>query len=191
MNEAKWHVHIVPEDEIYQDMAKGFVRGLPSEFQRQIKIENPSGGWGNAFERVKELQRFPNDKRILIVLTDFDSPAAPSSPTTDDANIRARRQRAEEVRASGQNVFIIGPLEEAEDLKSALASKLSKMHRPDVEDENSAVKCGAVFSSADMVCDRSLWAVSQLQHNYNQEQLDELCPLLQRKFAAEAKRARV
>lgn len=190
MNDMKWHVVFVPEDEIYHDMAKGFMRGLPMPLQRQVKIENPAGGWKDAYKRAAELQTPPNAKRIVIVLTDFDSPAAPTSLAADDAAVASRREKVDEVRNAATNVFIIGPLQEAENLKKALTPNFGRVNRPDVQEETSAVKCGILFASERMVCERELWNDDQLRHSANQSQLEILCPLLQRKFAAEAKGAR-
>lgn len=94
MNKNVWHLEIVPEDEAYVDLANGFVRMLPQNVQRRIRIYPAQGGYEDAYAKAEELLRGQNEKRIVLILTDFDSPSAPHDVTADDEAIVARVDKA-------------------------------------------------------------------------------------------------
>lgn len=193
MNKNVWHLEIVPEDEAYVDLANGFVRMLPQNVQRRIRIYPAQGGYEDAYAKAEELLRGQNEKRIVLILTDFDSPSAPHDVTADDEAIVARVDKAKGVCANdGLNqTFALGPLQEAENLCRELSGRTLACPRVDVTPENTRVKTGMLFASDNMVCDESLWECAQLRHTYNKEQLEGLCALLRRKLLAEIHGARV
>ena len=195
----KWHVVILTEDPAYKDLATGFRRELPQPVQRQVTVENPPGGGRTVlYERAKELVSEPEEKRIVIVLTDFDSKlktedASSMTEDADNESIRKRTETFDEIREQDDSArtFVIGPLMEAEDLVCELAPMLPAKNRQDVTPVTSEVRCGQLFGSADLKCDAAIWQCRQLRHAYNRAQLDELCGLLQRKVVAESKGAHV
>ena len=194
MNKNVWHLEIVPEDEAYVDLANGFVRMLPQNVQRRIRIYPAQGGYEDAYAKAEELLRGQNEKRIVLILTDFDSPSAPHDVTADDEAIVARVDKAKGVCANdGLNqTFALGPLQEAENLRRELSGRETEAtRRLDVTAENAMVKVGMLFASDDMVCDESLWECAQLRHTYNKKQIESLCALLRRKLLAEIHGAHV
>lgn len=193
MNKNVWHLEIVPEDEAYVDLANGFVRMLPQNVQRRIRIYPAQGGYKNAYAKAEELLGSRSEKRILLVLTDFDSSSVPYDVASDDVVIAARVDKARGVCSKDVfcQTFVVGPLQEAENLCQELSGRKPAVPRPDVMAENSLVKIGMLFASNNMVCDESLWECEQLRHTYNKEQLENLCALLRRKMLAEINGARV
>lgn len=193
MNKNVWHVEIVPEDEAYVDLANGFVRMLRQEVQRRIRIFPAQGGYESAYAKAEELLKVRNEKRILLILADFDSSHMPQDENSDDEAIKARVKMAKGVCAKDNlgQTFVLGPLQEAENLRCELSSYAPPVHRHDVTAENSMVKVGMLFASNDMVCDETLWDSGQLRHTYNKDQLDGICALLRRKLLAEIQGARV
>lgn len=194
MNRNVWHLEIVPEDEAYVDFANGFVRMLRQEIQRRIRIYPAQGGYEDAYAKAAELLKVGNEKRIVVILTDFDSASAPHDVSSDDDAIAARVDKAKGVCANdGLNqTFALGPLQEAENLRRELSGRETEAtRRLDVTAENAMVKVGMLFASDDMVCDKSLWECAQLRHTYNKEQLERLCALLRRKLLAEIRGAHV
>ena len=193
MNTSVWHLVIIPEDEAYVDLANGFVRLLEQKIQRRICVVPAQGGYGKAYEKAKEMTGRRNEKRIVLVLSDFDSQSLPLDIESDDSRIAVRVEMAKDVcEADGlRQTFVLGPLPEAENLCRELAVDVAKLTRPDVVAENSRIKVGMLFASNDMFCDEHLWQSGQLRHTFNQLQLRELCQLLRRKVLAEIKGARV
>lgn len=194
MNKNVWHLEIVPEDEAYVNLANGFVRMLRQEVQRRIRIYPAQGGYEDAYAKAEELLKVSNEKRIVVILTDFDSASAPHDVAADDEEITARVEMAKGVCAKDDvcQTFALGPLQEAENLRRELSGReTAATRRPDVTAENAMVKIGMLFASDDMVCDESLWGCAQLRHTYNKEQLESLCALLRRKLLAEIRGAHV
>lgn len=193
MNKNVWHLEIVPEDSAYVDIANGFLRLLSQEVQRRIRIYPAQGGYKYAYAKAEELLKVRNEKRILVILTDFDSGTAPHNVAADDEAITARVEKAQSVCANDavHQTFVLGPLQEAENLRRELSGYASVQFRLDVTTESSMVKIGMLFASDNMVCDESLWECAQLRHTYNKEQLASLCALLRRKLLAEIRGAHV
>lgn len=193
MNKNVWHLEIIPEDGAYVDLANGFVRMLPQNVQRRIHIYPAQGGYKDAYAKAEDLLRGKNEKRIALILTDFDKPSAPHDIGSDDEAIAARVDMAKSVCAGDclSQTFAIGPLQEAEDLCRELSEHAPACPRVDVTPENSRIKTGMLFASDNMVCDESIWECAQLHHTYNKEQLASLCALLRRKLLAEIHGARV
>ena len=192
MNKHVWHLEVIPEDEAYADLANGFRRMLPQEVQRRIHIYSEQRGYEGAYAKAEELLRERNDKRIVLILTDFDSRSAPHDTESDDEAIESRVGKAKGVCAKDDlhQTFALGPLQEAENLCRELSDRPLATPRPDVTVENSRIRVGMLFASDDMVCDKSLWECKQLNHTYNMVQLEALCALLQRKMLADIAGAR-
>lgn len=187
MNKHVWHLEVIPEDGAYADLANGFRRMLPQEVQRRIHICSEQRGYKGAYEKAEELLRERNEKRIVLILTDFDSGSAPHDTESDDEAIESRVDKAKGVCAKDDlhQTFALGPFQEAENLCRELSDRPLATPRPDVTAENSRIRVGMLFASDDMVCDKSLWECKQLHHTYNIEQLGTLCALLQRKVLAD------
>lgn len=187
-NHDKWHLVILVEDPAYADLAKGFKRLLPDKVRRQVEVNEPPGGGRIAlYEQAKEMAAHIQDRQILLVLTDFDSKLTNvddvrGDEDEDNASIDERCGEFDDIRRNDPSgrTFVIGPLMEAEHLVNELASMLPVVVRADVEATRSEVRCGGLFASNDLRCDDSLWGKRQLRHYYNQEQLRQLCALLQR-----------
>lgn len=194
MNRNVWHLEIVPEDAAYVNLVNGFVRMLRQNIQRRIHICPAQGGYEKAYAKAEELLKVKHEKRIVVILTDFDSVSVPQDVEADDEAIKTRVEKAKGVCANDgmRQTFAIGPLQEAENLRRELSGRVpAANHRMDVTAENSMVRVGMLFASDDMVCDESLWKCGQLRHTYNHEQLERLCALLRRKMLAEISGARV
>lgn len=193
MNKNVWHLEIVPEDEAYVDLANGFIRMLRQEVQRRIRIHPAQGGYEDTYAKAEELLKIKSDKRIMLILTDFDAENAPHDVVSDDEAIKSRVEKAKSTCSKDClcQTFAVGPLQEAENLCKELAGRTPPVLRPDVTAENSRIKIGMLFASDDMFCDESLWGCAQLRHTYNKEQLERLCALLRRKLLAEIRGARV
>lgn len=193
VNRDKWHLTIFVEDPAYADIATGFKRLLPQMVQRQVEVrEPPVGGRIPLYSQAKEAARKINDKQIILVLTDFDSKlktlgGSDADESADNDSIEERCEEFDKIRACGdsERTFVIGPLMEAEDLVNEMASVLPAINRKDIETMNSEIRCGELFSSADMKCREGLWGGRQLRHYYNQSQLHELCACLQRYLMAD------
>ena len=192
MNKHVWHLEVVPEDEAYADLANGFRRMLPQEIQRRIHIFPEQCGYKGAYAKAEELLKERNEKRIVLILTDFDSGSAPHDTGSNDEAIESRVEKAKGVCAKDDlhQTFALGPLQEAENLCRELSDLPLAVPRPDVTAENSRIRVGMLFASDDMVCDKTLWECKQLHHTYNMEQLETLCALLQRKMLADIAGAR-
>ena len=192
MNKHVWHLEVVPEDEAYADLANGFRRMLPQEIQRRIHIFPEQCGYKGAYAKAEELLKERNEKRIVLILTDFDSGSAPHDTVSNDEAIESRVEKAKGVCAKDDlhQTFALGPLQEAENLCRELSDLPLAVPRPDVTAENSLIRVGMLFASDDMVCDKTLWECKQLHHTYNMEQLETLCALLQRKMLADIAGAR-
>lgn len=193
-NKAKWHVVVLTEDPAYRDLATGFRRQLKQSVQRQVEIQDPPGGGRkDLYEEAKRLVAERVEKRIVIVLTDFDSKLksvgeALASEGEDNDSIQERTREFDQIREAdaSSRTFVIGPLMEAEDLVKELASNLPAKNRQDVTADTSEVRCGQLFGSSDLKCEEYLWQCRQLRHCYNESQLADLCGLLQRKLIAQS-----
>ena len=87
LNRNKDHVTIIPEDSIYWEYAKGFLRGLPQKLQGRFEVIEPfPGGVDACLNGVKELAKNNrNPCRHFLGLIDFDSK---SEPTISSAQAR-------------------------------------------------------------------------------------------------------
>lgn len=189
-NKSKWRLVILTEDPAYEDLAKGFRRNLPQCVQRQVDVaEPPKGGRTVLYEVAKKLAETADEKRIILVLTDFDSKVEGSNEDEDNASIDERVREFDAIREADKlkQTFVLGPLQEAENLVTELAVKLPAKGRQDVTQDTSEIRCGLLFGSDDLRCDESLWQCRQLRHYYNMMQLDELCVLLKAKLLADCR----
>lgn len=191
-NKSKWHLVILTEDPAYEDLAKGFKRNLSPCVQRQVDVhEPPTGGRTVLYEDAKKLVAKRDEKRIVVVLTDFDSKVDGDDEDAGNASIEGRVREFDEIRNADKfgQTFVLGPLKEAEDLVLELAPRLPAKNRKDVTQDTSETRCGLLFGSEDLRCEESLWRTCQLRHYYNMMQLNDLCTLLKAKLLADCNQA--
>lgn len=185
LNRNKDHVTIIPEDSIYWEYAKGFLRGLPQKLQGRFEVLEPfPGGVDACLNGVKELAKGNrNPHRHFLGLIDFDSKAEPTGDAERDAALTANRiEAAASACAVSPNVFVLGPFMQAEDLKRELAplSKSILLPRPDEEVVN--IYYGRLFASDDLKCASAVWGCAQLQHEFLRSQLKRLCAFIAAKI---------
>src|SRR5580658_9415 len=107
------HVYVLPEDDANRQLANGFVLDQALS-TRSIEVLDPVGGWNkvlNCFlsDHVAGMERYPY--RSIVLLIDFDG----------------HLDRLSEVRARipghlTKRVYILGALNEPEDLRTELGS---------------------------------------------------------------------
>ena len=103
------HVLVLPEDDANRQLANGFLLDQ-SLSARSIQVLEEAGGWQEVITRflsdhVAEMERNPN--RSMILLIDFDR----------DAD-RLNRVRARTPAHLRERVYVLGALNEPEDLKA-------------------------------------------------------------------------
>jgi hypothetical protein len=117
VNKLKPHVLLLPEDDANRQLANGFCLSLPES--TNIRVLDPSGGW------IKVLDDFENDHvramqnnsfRNIVLLIDFDShlERLETAKSRIPSNLEDR-------------VFILGALNEPEDLRRAGLGKFEEI----------------------------------------------------------------
>ncbi len=114
-NKNQPHIYVLPEDDADSQLAVEFLAEVPWNRQRQMKVLTPAGGWRRVLEHftevhVPEMNRCP--ARFMVLLIDFDN------------QYEARRQQVQETIPTdlANRVFVLGALNEPEDLKPVLGS---------------------------------------------------------------------
>ena len=113
VNKYRPHVFVLPEDDANRQLANGFLLDQ-SLATRRIQVLEEVGGWNEVVdhflsEHVAEMDHYPH--RSMVLLLDFDGDAARLEYVRD--------------RIPGHltdRVFVLGALNEPEDLKPALGS---------------------------------------------------------------------
>lgn len=115
MSVNKYHAHILvlPDDDANRQIANGFLLD-PFIDLRRIDVREEAGGWNEVIERfcsvyAAEMVRFP--KRLMVLVIDLDG----RLDRIEDATKRI----PEDLR---DRVFIVGALNEPEDLRKDLGS---------------------------------------------------------------------
>jgi hypothetical protein len=156
-NREQPHVLVLPEDDANRQLANGFHLQVDSTLQRQLQVLPVAGGWGevlNLFEEehVAEMDRWP--RRLMVLLIDFDG----IKDRWQDAKARVPERLTD-------RVFILGVLDEPEDLKADLGSY---------------EKIGSLIATDCREGTDTTWRHKLLQHNAGElERLrDTVCPIL-------------
>ncbi len=109
-NKYRPHLYVLPEDDANRQLANGFLldQAIPT---RSIDVLEEAGGWNEVVNRflsdhVGEMER--NPRRSMVLLIDFDG----------DAN-RLSRVKARIPAHLTERVYVLGALNEPEDLKAA------------------------------------------------------------------------
>lgn len=126
VNKEMPHVLVLPEDDADRELAKGFCLDPSLALkQRRIQVLNEVGGGGdvlNSFksDHMRDMERFP--KRHMVLLIDFDD-------TRDSDGKLKKLVGAKSAIPSHliERVFVLGPLDEPEDLKRALGCSYEKI----------------------------------------------------------------
>lgn len=113
VNRYSPHVYVLPEDDANRQIANGFLLE-PSLADSRIRVLEEAGGWRETLDRfcsiyAAEMDRFP--ARFMVLLIDFDG-------RTD--RLEAAKNRIPEHLTN--RVFILGALNEPEDLRQELGS---------------------------------------------------------------------
>jgi hypothetical protein len=113
VNKYRPHVYVLPEDDANRQVVNGF-RLEPSLADNRIHVLEEAGGWNETLDRFCsiysfEMERFP--ERLMILLIDLDGKV--------DRLEFAKGRIPEHLR---DRVFILGALNEPEDLTSELGS---------------------------------------------------------------------
>ena len=120
-NRFQRHVVVLPEDDANSQLAIGFRLELDQSVSRAMWVLRPSGGWIkvlNDFESIHIADMGRNDNRYMVLLIDFDS----KRERLNDAKRRIPQHLTE-------RVFILGVLNEPEDLKADLETIGSELAR--------------------------------------------------------------
>jgi hypothetical protein len=107
------HVYVLPEDDANRQVANGFLLE-PSLVDYRIRVLEEAGGWREVLDRfcsiyAAEMDRFLN--RFMVLIIDFDGRA----DRLDEAKKRIPDHLTD-------RVFILGALNEPEDLRPELGS---------------------------------------------------------------------
>lgn len=107
------HVFVLPEDDANRQIANGFLLE-PALIDRQIRILEEAGGWNEVLKRfdsvhADEMDRFP--ERLMVLLIDFDG---------NEGRLEVAKNKIPQHLKD--RVFILGTLNEPEDLKQDLGS---------------------------------------------------------------------
>jgi hypothetical protein len=103
-------LYVLPEDDANRQLANGFLLDHALS-PRSVQVLEPAGGWSKVVDcflsdHVQEMERYPN--RSVVLLIDFDRD--PDRLSFVKAKIPAQ---------VAERVYILGALNEPEDLKSA------------------------------------------------------------------------
>lgn len=174
-NKYKPHLNVLCEDEINQDIMRGFLLGYQSyDFSIPSKINiipTVAGGWSNvvgSFESHWKDYLAKHQNAYLLMLIDFDE------------NI----ERIDEIKQKipqelKDRVFILGCFDEPEDLKSDAHQAMSK-HRFSVNNES----IGKVLFLECKDDKLELWQSEHLKHNLQEiERLKQACHFIDWDFA--------
>lgn len=112
VNRNQPHVLVLPEDDANSQLANGFHKEVDFTRYRQMQVLPVAGGWTRVLERfrldhVDRMARNPN--RSMVLLIDFDGYPE-----------RLGLAKAEIPPELTDRVFILGTLDEPEDLKAEL-----------------------------------------------------------------------
>jgi len=112
VNKRQPHVFVLPEDEANRQLAYGFHLQVPLNRQRQMQVLREAGGWTQVLkcfklDHVADMDH--NHNRFMVLLIDFDG----------------RRERLTKAKAEipgnlTDRVFVLGALNDPEDLKAVL-----------------------------------------------------------------------
>jgi hypothetical protein len=113
VNRHSPHVYVLPEDDANRQVANGFILD-PSILDHRIRVLEEAGGWKETLDRfvsiyAAEMDRFP--ERLMVLIIDFDG-------RTDRLDV-ARGRIPEHLT---ERVFILGALNEPEDLRREIGS---------------------------------------------------------------------
>lgn len=113
VNRHQPHVYVLPEDDANRQVANGFLLD-PSLVDSRIRVLEEAGGWKETLDRfcsiyAAEMDRFP--ARFMVLIIDLDGKL--------DRLDLAKRRVPEHL---ADRVFILGALNEPEDLKRELGS---------------------------------------------------------------------
>lgn len=114
VNRDRPHVLVLPEDDANGDLANGFQQQLDQTRLRKLQVLPSAGGWIKVLDRflsnqAADMSRYP--ARFMVLLIDFDG--------------KRERLRYAQGRIPGdleERVFILGALNDPEDLSRALGS---------------------------------------------------------------------
>ncbi len=141
VNNHRPHVYVLPEDDANRQVANGFLLE-PSLADTKIRVLEEAGGWNAVIERfcsiyAAEMDRLP--ERFMVLIIDFDGKI--------DRLETAKKRIPEHLR---ERVFIIGALNEPEDLK---------------QDLGAYEKIGLAMAADCREGTNTTWGHEQLRHN--------------------------
>lgn len=113
INKLRPHIWVLPEDDANRQIATEFL--LRVESNQQARVLEPAGGWGKVLDEFKSMHAVKMEKykeRLLVLLIDSDDDVH----RIENSKAEIRKNLADRVSIADR-VFIIGALDEPEDLK--------------------------------------------------------------------------
>jgi len=116
VNKNRPHVLVLPEDRANSQLANGFHLEVDWNRQRQMQVLPVAGGWYHALElfkseHISQMERYPNQFMVLLIDFDEKEDKLDKAKTFIPGHLRDR-------------VFVLGSLDEPEDLKRAKLGSL-------------------------------------------------------------------
>lgn len=131
-NLYKPHLLVLPEDEANEQLANGIKLSLNIN-NRTLIIDKPTKGWLKVVKKyteqvVAEMRKYPS--RIVVLLIDFDCDAT-KGDTPEKRFFQVLNEIPDDLKS---RTFVLGTLDEPEDLKTKLSMSLENIGETLAED---------------------------------------------------------
>lgn len=132
INKYKDHLVIMPEDRAEEEIANGASNSLNID-NRVVHIDKPARGWLKVVKRYKDQvvqEMLKNEFLHVILLIDFDCDST-KGDTPEKRFFQVLKEIPDNLK---DRTFVLGTLDEPEDLKTKLSMSLEKIGETLAED---------------------------------------------------------